>query len=637
MGTVAFTVSLVIMLFAVSLLSGCSGLGGESSGNSYANSAPLPDVKPITAVASAPLKRRARPQGIGPGTSDIPPNSVLLYASLTSQAHLMKLGTDPTTGTRIWENYLRANQLPFVRVTGPEALSRVSTPGLLILASTVVLSDVEQQAVLEWRNRGGAVLSTWLTAAYSSSGELLGFDFMRDVLDVKVVGSTKEEADDTFMIVHGNSPISHNLLAGTRVWLERVPNQLPVRLVGKQESAQIMNWSRNVNIQNPSGLISYNERKMPSGLYSRTATIGYPEQNWQRSDPLQLNAISKDVFAWLQRQPSVYLSAWPFPYRSAVAIAIQAAEQVVEGDVAMAQTIADMGGKATFYLNGSNAEKAAPMIKKVQAQSHEIAYLGDSFEGFKDQPKEKQSARLDEMQRQLAAAGIVVPMPASFAPPLDSMDQTTQALLQEKKFDNFLAFMDASDSSLPFIRGTTADLTEPIVVMPRTLIGPEEAVEADVTSGLDNFLGELDVSVRMGGLSVVRIPSQSLLLPEQRKRIFDKLLSLRGKVWMSSAKDIARWWRNREQVAVHLAPHPEGYVINAKVSHSITAQEPLSIMVNLPHPNRRVRLQPMQNGDKLPEVMVVDSERVTLKWLAPAAGQYAWLLTFEETASHEKQ
>lgn len=60
---------------------------------------------------------------------------------------------------------------------------------------------------------------------------------MCEVLDVQVVGDTQGEKDETYMVVHGDSPVSHRLEAGTRVWLERVPNQLPLRLVGKQEAA----------------------------------------------------------------------------------------------------------------------------------------------------------------------------------------------------------------------------------------------------------------------------------------------------------------------------------------------------------------------------------------------------------------
>lgn len=627
---------LLVMLFAM-LLPGCSGLGGDGSGSSYAAIGPLPGVAPIRAAASVPLKQRVRLDGVGPQTQSTVDVNVWLYVSLASQTHLMKLGADPTTGTRIWEHYLRSNQLPFARVTVADDLTRISTPALLILASSVVLSDAEKQAVLEWRNRGGSVLSTWLTATHSPSGESMNLDFMRDVLDVSVVGNTQDEADDIFMTMHGDQPVSHSLQAGTRVWLPRIPNQLPLRLVGKHEAAQIMNWSRSFAMKTPAGLISYNERKMPSGRHSRTVTLGYPERSWQSANPDQLKAVTGEVFAWLRRQPSAYLSAWPFPYQSVSLLAVQAAEQLGDGDAAIAKKLSDMGGRSTFYVNSSLAEKGAPLIKKVQGIGHEIAYYGDSFEGFKGQPKSKQAERMDAMQKQFAEAGIVVPMPASFAAPLESYDATTQGLLQDRKFDNYLAFMEVSESSLPFFANKSDTTSEGTVVLPRTLIGPEDALDDDPDTGLDNFLVGLELSARMGGMSVVRIPSQSLLLPEQRKRIWEKMSAMREKVWMASAKQIAEWWRNRDRVRVNLESHPQGYVVSATVARAVEVQEPLSILVNLPHPNSRVLLQALKPGDKLPEVRMVDPWRAAITMRAPVAGHYAWLLKFEESAAHEKR
>ena len=624
---------LIALLFAL-VLPGCSAFGVDAA-NGYAANAPLPGVTPIRPTLSVPLQRRVRSAPAAVEPEDQTNVNVWLYASLASQAHLMKLGVDPTTGTRIWENYLSASNLPFARVTGPANLTHIDPPGVLILASTVVLNEVEKQAVLEWRNRGGSILSTWLTGTYSASNVSPDYAFMRDVLDVQVVGTTQDEVDDIFMMVHGENPVSNSLSAGTRVWLQRVPNLLPLRLVGKQEAAQIMSWSYSFNAQKPAGLISYNERKMPSGRYSRTVTLGYPEQNWQQSNPKQLTAISDDVLAWLLRQPRAYLGAWPFPYQSGLLLALQAAELLTEDDVTMAKTIAKMGGKATYYVQGGNSAKAVLMIKKVQALGHDIGYLGDSFEGFKDQSEAVQAKRLDTMQKQLADAGIVVPVHASFSAPLDSYDNTTQRLLQERRFDNYLAFMELSDSRLPFVKGKSDTVAVPTVVLPRSLIGPEEALEEDAVAGLDNFLGGLELSARMGGLSVVRIPAQSMLMPDQRKSILEKMQSLRKNVWIASARQIAEWWRNRERVVVSLKPHPQGYVLRATVAREVTTQESISIWVNLPYRNSRVRLQALDKGDKLPTVMAVDPWRAAITWRAPLAGNYEWLLKFEASAGNE--
>jgi hypothetical protein len=594
-------------------------------------------LKPIRSTPSVPIKRR--PRQILEASSSEPqgPVKVWLYASLASQAHLMKLGADPTTGTRLWENYLRASNTPFARISSAEKIAQLPEFGVLILASTMVLSDAEKMAVMDWRDRGGSILSTWMTGTHSVAGDSLGFGFMADVLDVKVVGNTKDAIDDTFMVVHGDNPVAHSLPAGTRVWLERVPYQLPLRLVGKQDAAQIMDWSRGYDKEKPPGLVTFNERQMPSGRLSRTVTLGYPEQNWQRSDPKQLGAISGNILSWLLRQPQAYLGAWPFPYQSGFLLALQAAEAVTDVEMDMARTMAAMGGRATFYINGGSLLKTAPAVKQIQSFGHEIAYFGDQFEGFKDQKEAVQVERLVTMRKQFSDAGIAVSKTPSFSAPMDSYDKTTQRLLEDGQFDNYLAFMEVTESRLPVVATRTPEGLAQTVILPRTLIGPEEAIDVDdPEEGLKNFLLSLDLSVAMGGLSVVRLPSQSLLLPAQRKLIFDKIKSLRERVWMASAHQTAQWWRHREQVSVTLEPHPEGYLLTATVARPVTIAEPLSIWINHPQLNSRVRLLPQQKGDKLPTIQAVDPWRSVIALRAPTAGKHQWLLQFDEPLAAKK-
>ncbi|TXT40284.1 MAG: hypothetical protein FD135_1416 [Comamonadaceae bacterium] len=543
----------------------------------------------------------------------------------------MKLGADPTTGIRMWESYLQLYRIPFARITSASDIDKATTTGVLILPSTVVMSEAEKQAVQHWRDRGGSVLSTWLTAAYSPTGEPAGYAFMKDVLDVEVKGNTQTEVDDTYMIMHGDTPVSHTLPAGMRVWLERVPHQLPLRLVGKQEAAHVMSWARNFDAQKPAGLMAFNERQMPSGLFSRTVTMGYPEQNWLRSDPRQISAVTHDILAWLFREPKAYIGAWPYPYQSAMLLALQAAEPVGQTEIGIGANYRKMGGLATYYVLGSNIAKALPSVKKIMEQGHEIGFYGDQFEAFSKQPEATQAQRLESMQAQLAQADIKITTPASFATPMDGYDDTTRRLLAAQNFGNYLSFMELNESSLPFIASRSAEGLPQTVVLPRTLAGPEEAAEQDPEEGLTNFLGALALNTRMGGMSVVRLPSENLLSPEQRKEMFDSMASQREQMWMASAKQISNWWRQREGVSVEFEPHSQGYALTTTVAQAFTASESISIWVNLPRPNTKVILQAQQKTDKVPEVVIKDKWRAAIVFKNPPAGKQTWLVRFEDS------
>ena len=635
------------LLFACLLLASCGSLG---SNNRPAQEEDSELSTPLENAVQEPdgLARKSRQTASQkkrhwqtPRKGFRPPDPasvrVWLFASLASQAHLMKLGADPTTGIRMWESYLQLHRLPFARITSAAEIDQAPVSGILVLPSTVVMSEAEKQAVRHWRERGGSVLSTWLTAAHSPAGVPTGYAFMRDVLDVEVAGNTQDEEEDTYMMMHGDNPVSHSLPAGMRVWLERVPNQLPLRLVGKQEAAQIMSWARDVDAKKPAGLIAFNERQMASGLSSRTVTLGYPEQNWLRSDPRQLSAVTHDVLSWLLREPHAYVGAWPNPYQSATLLAIQAAEPVDQTEIDMGASYRKLGGLATYYVLGTNITRALPAVKKIMAQGHEIGFYGDQFEAFAPQPEADQASRLDTMQKQLAQAGVKVAAPVSFAAPMDSYDDTTRRLLAQQQFGNYLAFMELSDSSLPFVASRNPDGSAQTVVLPRTLMGPEDAVTEQGPDGMSNFLAALALSSRMGGLSVVRIPSENLIPVEQRPRLFSGLAGLREQTWMASAQQIANWWRQREGVSVELAPHPQGYLLTATVTQAGSNADSTSIWLNLPRPNSKVLLQPLQKAGKVPTVVIKDNWRAALVLKKPAVGQHSWLLKFEDGPAPDKK
>lgn len=597
-----------------------------------------PSAQAIKPAPSVPPRKRPRPPPPLPDPTALTGIEVWLYVSPASQTQLMAWGADPTTGLRIWENYLRDHAIAHARISGAQDLNRIDAKGILLLGSTVVLSDAEKLAIAHWRDRGGAVLSTWLTASHDENGRALGDAFMREVLDVQVVGNTQDEVDDTFMIVHGDNPLTHQLPAGSRVWLERVPKQLPLRLVGKQEAAQIMSWSRTYDVQKPSGLVAYHERKMPSGRYSRSATLGYAEQNWLRSDPKQLHAVASGVLNWLWRRPAAYLGAWPNPYQSGFLMALQAGEMLSDADVALGKAFAALGGRGTFYVHAGNAAKALSAIRAVKAQGHDIGYFSDRFEGFQGQSEAVQRGRLDTMHKLLEEAKIPVSVPASFSTPMDAYDKVTQRLLLERGYDNYLAFMEVTDSALPVLSQRPSTGSAPTVVLPRTLIGPEETIESeDPDAAWTSYLKLLGISVDMGGLIVMRLPSQTLLTPEQRKQLFDTVASLRPRIWMASANQIAQWWRNRERVTVALEPQEPGLLLRVRVAETLASSQPLVVWVNLPHPNRVLRLQPLQKGGALARVAPEDNWRAAIVLGNLAAGEYTWRLQFEEAPAHAQR
>ena len=600
-------------LFVPAGIFGKSGAGpAQSSASSAAASAAMAVT---SAMASSPLVLE-----------------VLLYASPTTQNYFAKGGIDAKINTQQWEVFLRKYKIPFQVVTSVDKLEKAQ-PGILLLPSSVALSEREKQAVTSFRAKGGGVLASWLTGVRGEKGEWQGFGFMESALDAKVVGNTEADENDNFMMPHGDSPVTHSLPAGMRIWLDRPKDWYPLRLVGRHPAAQIMDWSRAFVLAKPTSTIVFDERPQPSGQLSRSVVLGYPERLWLTADPKLLEAIAHNSLMWLLRRPDAYLSAWPYPYKSAFVLAVDSAEVILDTDVAFAQSLENAGGRATYYVLSENAAKSAENLKKIKARGHEVNYLGDRFAGFRDQSSAVQGGRLDAMVKGLKSAGVEVAEDAGFHAPMESYDKNTEKLLKERAFGHYIAFMDSTDARLPFFAPVEAGATKPVksvVVLPRTQNGPEDSMEeGDPEIGLKTFLSELELSERMGGLSVVRVPNQSLLTAAQSGEIFKHLKARRDQMWLATSGQVADWWRERARVTVRLESGVTAPQLTVTVKPGPPLQQAAAALINLPESGSTVRLVARGVYEKSPKVASVDAWRTAVVLDGLAAGEYQWYVYFD--------
>ena len=558
---------------------------------------------------------------------------VLVYASETTSNFLLSGGLDARANTRVWEVFLRKYRIPFRVIASVEQLEKTQ-PGVLLLPSSVALSDREKRAVAGFRDKGGSVLASWLAGVRDERAAWKGFGFMEEVLNVKVVDNTQADEDDNFLIVHGDNPIAHSLPAGLRVWLERVDELYPLRLEGGHAAANIMDWSRTFVSGKATAVIVFDERKQASGLLSRSVVLGYPERVWLSADPKSMEAIAHNALMWLLRQPDAYLAAWPSPYGSAFVMAVDVADVFVDADVSFSKMLEDAGGRATYYLLGDIAVKSLEMLSKVVSKGHEFGYLSDRFEGFRNQPVSTQTRRLDAMRKSIADAGIKMPPEAGFRPPMESYDKTTEALVKERAFGHFVSFMDATDTRLPFLmpRGSGGGHAESsLVVLPRTPTGPEEWMEeGDPDEGLKFFLDELNLAEQMAGLSFVRVPSQSLMSSEQLEVLFTSLKSRNRRMWLATASQVSQWWRERDAISARMELGPSGPVLVVNQSGAKPMTKPAAVWVNLPRSGGVLRLVDTGVSKISPKLGSVDAWRaaVLLEGLAP--GEYRWLVQFDQ-------
>ena len=595
----------------------------KKSGNNGSN-ATKPGAESESSALPAPLSAALNP------TAWVP--TVHLYASPTTESYLKSGGLDAKNNLRIWEVFLKKYKIPFQLVTSVDRLEAAAS-GVLLLPTSVALSAREKQAVVSFRAKGGSVLTSWLAGVRGEKGEWLGFGFMESALDVKVVGDTRAEEEDNFMMPYGDNPITHHLPAGQRVWLEVVKETYPLRLVGRNPAAQIMDWSRTFVPDKTGTVIVFDEKAQSTGRLSRSVVLGYPERLWLAADPKSLEAIAHNALTWLLRQPDAYTSAWPQTYRSAVVFAVDSADEFTPADLELANLLKNNGMVATYYTLTEIVLKSVPVLKQIQAQGHEVAYLADRYIGFKAQSPSAQAKRLDTMRQEMRSSGLVVAADAGFHPPMDSYDKTTEQLISHNGFGHFVSFMDITDARLPFIstpQGINISSGSATVVLPRTVSAPEAAMEAgDAEEGLKAFLSELELSSKMSALSVLQLAQQTFITKEQWGDILGYIKSPNEKIWVATAGQAADWWRERDRVSFRLETDPTAPLLSVTIKGNTPLKQAVAVYINLPESRTVMRLVSRTGPENSVKIVPIDVWRsaLILKDLAP--GTYSWHLHFD--------
>jgi Polysaccharide deacetylase len=601
---------------------------------------PVPVVIPIGSRAVAQAATTS--PGQSSSTTTVPSASsepqVLVYASPTTTAYFSKVKVDSRVNLQVWTTFLRKYQIPFQVVTAVDKLE-ASSANVLILPSSVALSEREKQAIATLRARGVSVLASWLTGVRNENGGDAGYGFMEKTLDVKVMGTTEGEAKDNFMLPHGDNPVTHFLPAGTRIWLDRVKGFYPLRLQGRHAAADIMDWGRVPAFGKESSTIVFDERVQASGRASRSVVLGYTEQLWLSADPRQLEAVAHNSLMWLLRQPATYLAAWPHPYRSAFVMAVEMAGAVSDVDLAYAKLLEAAGGRATYYVVGENAAKNANRLNRLVTAGHEIAYLGDSYTDFTGHPEALQSRRLDTMRKMVKDSGVEIRPDAGFHAPMDSYDKITEKLLKAGRFGHLLTAVEASEARLPFFAPGQESVDpasghKALIVLPRTVSGPEDSVDnCQPEVGLKQFFNELERAEKMAGLSVVSISAKSDLTDAQSAEIYAHLSARRERMWLATAGQVADWWRDRARVNARLESGGTGFRLVVSVLAGAAFKQAPVVTINLPEMGSTLRLVARGDPEKKQRVTQIDAWRSAVLLDGLAAGDYQWDVYFDSPAT----
>lgn len=448
-------------------------------------------------------------------------------------------------------------------------LASVSEPAVLILPSTVALSDEERVAIRARLAAGWSVLGTWAVGVRDGRGQWSGYGFIDDIFGAAVVAQAPG-AEEHFLLPYGETPITSRLSAGKRVYLLPTPEPL-LRVRTRNGAARYGNWMRETSPADsllPG--VAFDERDG-----ARRAYLGFIETTWGGAQA-DIDKLLLGTLDWLERKPLLIKAAWPSPYQAALLIEMDT-EDKFENSVRFAAELERYGLRGTFYSVTSEAARFPAVVKRL-ASRHEIAYHADVHDGFAKLAPARQDARIKAMINQMSKLMPDIKAAGGFRAPLELYDDTTEQLLRANGLRHHAASPDAREDSLPGFSQAEKGVPpeQALVVLPRTWLDDMNLLRTGKlkTDSASNMLGaSLADTLATRGFGLLSLHTQSFDADSPLARAMPPFLAAvakeRGRLWAASGEALTRWWRGRERVVVTTRQESGGLRI------SLVAAEPV--------------------------------------------------------------
>jgi peptidoglycan/xylan/chitin deacetylase (PgdA/CDA1 family) len=508
----------------------------------------------------------------------------------------------------------------------PITASTAEPPPVLILPSSVVLSKVDRDAINRLIARGWGILGSWAVGSRDENFNWTGYTFIADVFGAKVISDFDlVKANGWFLLPVGETPLTHNLGAGERIYLPKVADRL---LLIQGQGAQIVarggDWVR----QAPMGAANAGLVSMAEQNGARRVFLGLPESAWGAAQT-QVDALVKNSLSWLKREVTAVKGSWPHPHESALLIEMDTEDQFANAGNLMT-LLEERKLTGTFYSLTSLAVKHPDIVKRIMAK-HELAFHAEVHDGFKDLSLSAQENRLRQMQSQLDSIAPEAARAAGFRAPLESFDVNTEIALRKVGIKHHAGSPASSDIALPTFSSAEPNIpvAARLLVLPRTLLDDVNFANMGVRQSnvKENLMitGADDIH-SLRGFALLSIHTQYFGAEMPLTKAFPAFLSSvtapARRNWIAPATQIEQWWRGREQVALKTSVSGSKMAITLENQGAALAQ--FKVVVMLPTANANVT-----SSAGSVQIERLDDQRVAVVWPMLKPGASSLTLQFQ--------
>lgn len=501
----------------------------------------------------------------------------VIYVSPASRKLLEKDAVDLKTRVNRWRDLLVERKAAFTIVTHPAQLALVAPRSSLILPSAAYLADEERRVIAQRLDAGDSLLATWMPGTLDEKGAAIPPAFIEQVF--KVSAKPAAPGERSFLITVGDTPLTSALPAGSRLWIGN-ERRYPTPLLATTGAGYASDWSR---AEGETGLLAFTTVGT-----SRRALLGFPESIWDGRSR-EFVRIAHSALDWIEGRPIAYLRNWPWPWRGAVTIGVDALWRF-ENVPHIAEVMTGAGLHGSFHFLPGDATANAALIRDLHRQGHSIGGFGDAPQPFAGQPEADQRARVERMVQGFRGA-IDASVPVSgLRAPEGATDAATEKAAASL---DYLVDTGRVDAAVPVL---AADRR--LVLLPASTYLASNATREAIDASLDAAARR---TILLNGYSFVGVDAAGFQPDAPIGPGLQRFIATtkRDQVWGASAAEVAAWWREREQIQVASTWDAASSTLTLDVTAGDAMPFPAAIEIVPPPGRKTARLEPGVAGAQL--------------------------------------
>jgi len=524
-----------------------------------------------------------------------------------------------------WQELLVRLGMPSVVVSDHELETGVSNCDVLVLPSTVCLSEKQKVSIRSLLQAGGGVICTWATGTRDERGKWMGWDFLRELTGAVSFQPPARPAP-WFISFQAGSPVTAGAPSGARLQVDS-PERLQATALSVDaywSDARLFPSDSNLPA-NFQGAVLHHE--LGDG---RVVWFGFQENSAVRgaSNKVILDAALTNAAAWTGHRTVVCIHPWPHPYRVGALLACNVGGNPRDA-VFAARSLARGQARGTFFYNGDSIKGQRELARQI-GQAGELAVHADGTvlpaqaSGFalwwglqsarwnlwrlgRKRPLGVQAPEEAfglAMYRAMAAAGLRYFLTGGESETcLPAVMRVSQAFLGRRPYHDLVRLSRTAADDLSLSPLGIAGL-EPQWIVRR-------------------LLADFEILRTLQGLYILSFHTEGLSSPEYTEVLAELIEQFRThQAWIATAEEVADWWLNRSQIELRLGDEDKDSFFLQLHSRAAEAVEGLAITIHPAWVGSRAHVVAIGKQSGPAEILTSPGERalqLVVKRIEPGA------------------